>query len=224
MKIAILTTLTIGMVACGGTEGDILANSYAIVSPGETAPEVDPDPGSGPPPAPPVPTSWLSLSPAERGYLARVGVTNAATLGATRTMEVCRVSASQGAVTFNAGTTNTCIWANNVPGWVISETQYRTIRNRNDRGFASVSSVNGPVTISMSEIGSKWSAAIDMAKKAGDFSSETKLKLEYEKIKTKVFEFNGTGNNLIATVTANGGVFEASSIEIQPIVTLLQLQ
>ncbi len=86
-----------------------------------------------------------------------------------------------------------------------------------------MSSVNGSVTISTSEFGSKFNGAMDVAISVGDISASQNLQLEYQRLNGYSFIFDGVGNNVVATVTANGGLFRASSIEIQAKAKLLRV-
>ncbi|EYF03843.1 Hypothetical protein CAP_5107 [Chondromyces apiculatus DSM 436] len=88
------------------------------------------------------------------------------------------------------------------------------IENKNGRGSASVSSMNGPVTVYESQFGSKFNGALSLAISDGDTTATAKLELEYQRLSGYSFHFNGSGNQIYATVTANGGLFKASRMEI----------
>ena len=176
----------------GGTEGEAVAEDQQAVD-----------------------TSASYLDAAAREFLAQAGVSDPSTVGATMWVDACRVSAHQGAGTFNSGITKVCTWANAYPGWVIIETAYDVIENKNNRGSASVSSTNGPVTVSGSEFGSKFNTAISLSVNAGNVSATGKLEAEYQRLNGFSFAFDGAGNQIVATVTANGGAFKSSRIEIQ---------
>jgi hypothetical protein len=152
-----------------------------------------------------------------------VGVSDAASVGGVQWVNACKVSAFQGEGTFNRGITNSCSWANLRPGWIVLDIDYVVLKNRNQRGSASVSSVNGSVTISITEFGSKFNGAMDAAIGVGDFTASQKLQLEYQRLNGYSFMFNGVGNNVVATVTANGGLLEKSDIEIQARAMLLRV-
>ena len=170
---------------------------------------------------PDVSASYLDAN--ARNYLEQAGVPNAGGVGATQWVQGCRVTAQQGAVTFNSGKTETCPWANTMPGWIILETDYEVLQNRNNRGSASVGAVNGPTTVTTTELGSKFKGAIEFAVKAGDIDAKTKLELEYQRMNQFQFKFDGQGNTLIGRVTANGGMFESSLIEIRAKAKLLRV-
>jgi len=57
----------------------------------------------------------------------------------------------------------------------------------------------------------------------GDASVQTSLQLEYQRLNGYWFSFNGQGNQVYATVTANGGLFRSSRIEIQGKAKLLRI-
>lgn len=188
--------------------------------------------GGGPPPPPPPGVgdpisspnaSGSYLDASARSYLTSVGVSDPSSVGATMWVNGCRVSSSQGAVTFNSGITHTCVWANLRPGWIIVDINYLILRNDNGRGSASVSSVNGPITVSETQFGSRFSAAIDLAISVGDIEASQKLSLEYQRLNGFSFVFDGTGNNLVATATANGGLFQGSYMDIQTHAQLLRI-
>jgi hypothetical protein len=181
--------------------------------------------GSMTPPPPPAPpdTSESYLNAAARGYLTQAGVTDASAVGATKWVNACRVNAQQGSVTFNSGVTRVCSWANIHPGWIIVETAYDVLYNKNKRGSASVSSTNGPVTISTVEFGSKFDLAISLAQSLGDASAALALQLEYQRLNGYSFYFGGAGNQLVATVTANGGLVQSANIDIQARAKLLRI-
>ncbi|MFY0538875.1 hypothetical protein [Nannocystis pusilla] len=150
-------------------------------------------------------------------------MSDASSIGATMWVDACRVMAHQGAGTFNSGVTRTCSWANVHSGWIIIETAYDVLQNKNDRGSASVSSTNGPVTISSADFGPRFDAAISLAHGAGDADSAKKLELEYQRLNGYSFQFSGAGNQLVASVTANGGLFQGARIEIQARAKLLRV-
>jgi hypothetical protein len=182
--------------------------------------------GAPPPPPPPRPvydTSASHLSVSARSYLTQAGVPNSGTVGATEWVNACRVSAHQGAGTFNSGITNSCSWANVRPGWIILEIAHDVLRNDNNRGSASVSSTNGPVTISVTEFGSRFNGAISLAVSAGGVSASRSLQLEYQRLNGYSFSFNGEGNNVVAVVRANGGLFKGSFIDVQTKAKLLRV-
>ena len=182
-----------------------------------------PPPPTPPPPPPPVDTTGSYLNMSARSYLAQVGVPDATSVGGVQWVNACKVSANQGAGTFNSGITNSCSWANLQPGWIVLEVNYEVLRNDHGRGSASVSSVNGSVTISTSEFGSKFNGAMDVAISIGDISASQKLQLEYQRLNGYSFMFDGVGNNVVATVKANGGLFQGSRIEIQATAKLLRV-
>jgi hypothetical protein len=179
--------------------------------------------GPPPPPAPVLDTSGSYLNASARAFFTQAGVSDAASVGATKWINACRVSAFQGAVTFNSGVTNNCIWANTIPGWVILEVSYDVLRNDNSRGSASASSIQGSVTISTVDFGSKFTAAYNLALGVGNVTAAQNIQLEYQRLSGYSFSFDGTGNNLAAFVTANGGLFEGSFIDVQAKAKLLRI-
>lgn len=183
--------------------------------------------GSTPPPSGTPPsstdTSLSQLNASARTYLTQTGVSQSSTVGGVVWVNACKVSAQQGAGTFNSGITKSCVWANSLPGWIVIGLDYIVLENLNGRGSASVSSINGSATITTSEFGSKFNGAMSIAASLGDLSAQTSLQLEYQRLNGYSFNFNGTGNNVVATVTANGGLFKKSRIEIQARAKLLRV-
>lgn len=168
-------------------------------------------------------TTASHLSENARAYLIEAGVSDASSIGATEWVKACRVRAYQGAGTFNSGESNSCTYANVRNGWIIVEVAYDVLENKHGRGSASVSATNGPVTISRSDFGSKFDGAMSLAASSGDSPAETELQLEYQRLNGYSYHFGGAGNQLVATVTANGGAFRKSAIEIQAKARLLRV-
>lgn len=223
IKLTGLLILSFGLAACGGSPADIESDTFALYPPMDDPGGDGGGGGGGAPTPPPVDTSTSLLDATARTYLAEAGVSNESTVGGTMWVNACRVSAHQGAVTFNSGVTRSCQWANTYPGWIILEVAYDLIENKNDRGFASVSAMNGPSTVSLMEFGSKFNGAISFSVKEGNSSAEAKLQLEYQRLNGYSFSFSGEGNQVYAQVTANGGLFEGSDIDIQAKAKLLRI-
>lgn len=238
-SMTVAATWSLLVPACGGVaETESARDSYAshrqAISPcldttpadANKAPVGEANGGGGSPPPPPPPAPDVSssyLDDSARQFLRIAGVSNSQSVGGTLWVDACRVRATQGAVTFDSGVTKNCTWANLQPGWIVLETNYVVLENRNGRGGAAVSSTNGPVSISTTEFGSKFDAAISSAGSSGDKPSEAKLKLEYQRLNGYSYTFSGQGNQVVAEVTANGGLFEASAIEIQARAKLLRI-
>lgn len=200
--------------AIGASTDHLFAEPSCPVSyVGDECYEGEPPPPSPPPPPPPTNTTASYLDATARAYLAQEGVYDVASVGGTKWVDACSVSAHQGSVTFNSGITKMCSYAS-PPGWVILETGYVVLENKNNRGSWSVGSANGNVSFSTVDFGSKFSGAIDHAISVGDISAKQKLELEYQRLNGYSYLFTGTGNNLVAVVTANGGLFKSSSISI----------
>lgn len=224
MKTKGLFVLWIGLAACGGAPNEVASSAFALdYIPDEIEGGEGGGGGGGSVPAPSMDTSASKLDAEARAYLAQAGVAEETSVGGTMWVNACRVRAQQGAVTFTSGVTRSCQWSNVNPGWIILEVAYDVIKNKNDRGSASISAMNGPSTVSRVEFGSKFNGAISLAQKAGIGSAEVKLQLEYQRLNGYYAHFDGAGNQVYAEVTANGGVFEGSDIEIQARAKLLRI-
>jgi hypothetical protein len=172
--------------------------------------------------APDVSGSYLNAS--ARQYLTQAGFASADQVGATMWVEGCKTQAAQGGFSFDSGSAWVpCSWANTYAGWIIIGTDYDVIENLHNRGSATVSAINGPTTINVSEMGSKFKLAAELALKAKDIEAKGKIDLEYQRMKQYEFKFDGTGNQLTAAVKANGGLFRKSLIKIVAKAKLLRI-
>jgi hypothetical protein len=143
-------------------------------------------------------------------------------IGGTQWVSACTARAEQGAVTFNSGVTRICTYAAPT-GWVVLETSYTVDENKYDRGSFSVSTVNGPTSVSTVEFGSKFNAAIDLAVAMGDNSASQKIQLEYQRLNGFSWAFDGHGSSVVVQVTANGGLFRKSIIQVSARAKLLRI-
>ena len=179
--------------------------------------------GSYPPPSPPsTDTSSSYLDTAARTYLTQVGVANSYQVGGTLWVDACVATAYQGAGTFNDGVASSCTYGP-PPGWIILEKTHAVTANWSNRGTYSVSLINGSISTSSAQLGSKFNGAIDLAVSVGDVSASTKLNWEYQRLNSYSWAFNGTGQNIYVYVKANGGLFQASKITVSTRAKLLRV-
>lgn len=223
MKFTCLRILVVALVACGSDAYEVASKDSAVDSTpdtGETPDTGGGSPGSAPSPALDFSSSFLDTE--ARSFLASAGMANASTIGATQWVNGCFVSAKQGAFT-SGSVTNDCNWANTRPGWIIVEATCEVLENKNDRGSLSCNVMNGPTTVSVTEL-DKFNWAIEAAATVGRTTAEINLKSEYDRLKSYSSSYTGAGNGIVARVTANGGFFEGSSIAVQTRAKLLRVQ
>jgi hypothetical protein len=179
-------------------------------------PNPNPGPESGPdqpgPPGPPILTGGTSLE----SYTSSVGLTDPAKIGEERWFLLCDFQAQQGAVTLNSGSTETCTRQMR-DGWQIVEHEVEVVTNKHNRGSYTTNIIekDGQFSANEQEIGSKWKLAIEKAIKAGDFETQKKLELEYQRNMQLIKQYSSNKNTLFAKITANGGLFRKSLIHIK---------
>jgi hypothetical protein len=159
-------------------------------------------------------------------YMQQAGLPAPAEIGKTMTVPAaCDIRATQGAVTFNRGVTQTCTYQHNIPGWQIIGADLEVLENQNGRGSWSqaIIAANGQFTASSKELGDKWKVAIDMAGKFGDIEAKTKLELEYQRHQETFLQYASDKNTFFLSVTANGGAFAKSAIRVRANVRLVQI-
>jgi hypothetical protein len=173
----------------------------------------------------PTPTTDNSLSYLDneaREFLTQAGWVDSIEIGGTKWVNACTARAQQGAVTFNSGKTEICTYSA-PPGWTILETSHTVDENLYGRGSYNVSTVNGPVTVSTAEFGSKFKGAIELAAKVDKIELKRKLELEYQRLNGFSWSFDGNGSNVRVQVTANGGAFRKSVIQVSARARLLRV-
>lgn len=160
------------------------------------------------------------ISPTEQSryyeYLAQAGFDNPRLLGMVKEERGCQVRVTQGAGTFNRGETKTCVYQPSEPGWVIQSFTVDVLENKHGRGSYSVDVIaeGGEFNRSFKEIGDKLKLAIDLAASKGDIEVKRKLELEHQRHLERVLSIGATRNSAHLEVTANGGLFRKSVIEV----------
>lgn len=186
----------------------------------------------GPAPAPEEEeTPRWSANPADElerynGYLFQSGVNDPEQLGSEKEVQACDVLAHQGAGTFDSGKTESCLWQQSVPGFVIESVSVAVLENKHDRGSytESIIAADGQFDLSVKEIGDQWSAAIDLAANAKDVEVQKKLELGYQHHMEKVSSLASSKNSVYLEVNANGGLFQSSTIHVIATAKLFRVQ
>lgn len=159
-------------------------------------------------------------------YMEQVGLPKSSELGEERWFDACEVRAQQGAVTFNRGVTQTCIYQHSVPGWQILEYQLEVLENRYGRGSynASIIAQDGNFTVNEQEIGDRWNAAIELAIQYNDIEARRRLELEYQRHQQLIRSYASNKNTFFLSATANGGAFRNSVIHVRGRVRMLRIR
>lgn len=159
-------------------------------------------------------------------YLSQAGFDNPRMLGMVREDIPCRLRVSQGAGSFNSGLTETCTSQPQEPGWVIQSATPEVIENKHDRGRYSfdVIAEGGEFNKTVKEIGDTFKLAIDLAASKGDIEVKRKIEIEHQRHLERVVHIGATRNTVHLSVTANGGLFRKSVIEVALRVKLLKVR
>jgi hypothetical protein len=162
----------------------------------------------------------------DQAYLAQAGFRNPDQLGKTKEVVACELKVFQGAVTFNRGITEHCVWQQSEPGWAVQSVTIEVKEDLNNRGRYSYDVVaeNGQYFMNVKEIGDKWKAAIDAAAKVSDIEVKRRLEVDYQHHMETVYNVASNKNTIRLSATANGGLFRRSRIHVVAKAKLIRVE
>jgi hypothetical protein len=159
-------------------------------------------------------------------YLSQAGFDNPRLLGRVKEVRGCTARVQQGAGIFNHGETKTCTYQPSEPGWVIQSVEADVTENKHGRGSYSVDVIakEGDFNKRFKELRDKFKLATELAASQGDTEVKRKLEFERQRQLERMLSIGAAKNSAHLEVTANGGLFRTSVIEVILRVKLLKVR